>query len=200
MASKKKAEQPASGPVPMQLTRVAVADLLPDPANPNTHDEDDIRSLQAKLAAHDQVENLVVQAGTMIVCGGNGRLEAMRRLGWTHCDVLLKELSDVKFRELSIALNKRRSKFDETMLAQQIRALQSEGVESIALGYTDDEVDGLITGLADEILGAAGNDSAGDEPGRDDAVPPDDFAEKDESIETEYQCPKCDYRWSGKPG
>lgn len=28
---------------------------------------------------------------------------------------------------------------------------------------------------------------------------PDDFDTFDEDIETEYQCPKCSYQWSGKP-
>lgn len=28
---------------------------------------------------------------------------------------------------------------------------------------------------------------------------PDDFDAFDEDIETEYQCPKCSYQWSGKP-
>ncbi len=30
-----------------------------------------------------------------------------------------------------------------------------------------------------------------------DEAPPNDFAEKDENIETEHECPKCGYRWSG---
>jgi hypothetical protein len=29
--------------------------------------------------------------------------------------------------------------------------------------------------------------------------PPEDFSEYDESIDTEYCCPKCGYEWSGKP-
>ena len=32
-----------------------------------------------------------------------------------------------------------------------------------------------------------------------DKTPPDDFAEYDEDIETQYCCPKCGYTWSGKP-
>jgi hypothetical protein len=28
---------------------------------------------------------------------------------------------------------------------------------------------------------------------------PDEFPEVDENISTEFQCPKCSYRWSGKP-
>jgi len=31
------------------------------------------------------------------------------------------------------------------------------------------------------------------------AIAPTDFQEADESIETQYQCPKCQYAWSGKP-
>ncbi len=33
-----------------------------------------------------------------------------------------------------------------------------------------------------------------------DAVPPEEFGEYGEDIETEYCCPKCGYKWSGKPG
>ena len=28
---------------------------------------------------------------------------------------------------------------------------------------------------------------------------PDEFPEIDEDLPTEFQCPKCSYRWSGKP-
>ena len=29
--------------------------------------------------------------------------------------------------------------------------------------------------------------------------PPDDFPAVDENVPTEFQCPKCSFRWSGKP-
>ena len=31
----------------------------------------------------------------------------------------------------------------------------------------------------------------------DEPIPPDEFREYDEDIETQYQCPKCGYEWSG---
>jgi hypothetical protein len=31
-------------------------------------------------------------------------------------------------------------------------------------------------------------------------IPPEDFKEYDDTIETEFKCPKCGYEWSGKPG
>lgn len=36
-------------------------------------------------------------------------------------------------------------------------------------------------------------------PGGEDAIPPEDFPEYDDDIDTEYCCPKCGYEWSGKP-
>jgi hypothetical protein len=32
---------------------------------------------------------------------------------------------------------------------------------------------------------------------QEDVAPPDDFKEVDENIETEHECPKCGYKWSG---
>ena len=36
-----------------------------------------------------------------------------------------------------------------------------------------------------------------DSSGSSDKAPPDDFAEYDENIPTEHECPKCGYKWSG---
>jgi hypothetical protein len=30
-------------------------------------------------------------------------------------------------------------------------------------------------------------------------LPPEEFTEYGEDIETEHKCPKCGYEWSGKP-
>lgn len=36
-------------------------------------------------------------------------------------------------------------------------------------------------------------------PAQEEAKPPEDFAEYGENIQTEHSCPKCGYKWSGKP-
>ena len=71
----------------MEIQLVSIDSIHPDPANANTHSEEDLRGLMAKLSAFEQVEPLVVQLKTRKVIGGNGRLEAMRRLGWTEVEV-----------------------------------------------------------------------------------------------------------------
>ena len=52
----------------------------------------------------------------------------------------------------------------------------------------------LLSGLKCDIA-ALGNLLESEKP---EAEPPDEFKEYDENIETEFCCPKCGYRWSGK--
>ena len=58
----------------MRVETVPLATLRLDPGNANIHDDEDVDSIAAKLTQFDQVEPLVVQAGTRRVIGGNGRL------------------------------------------------------------------------------------------------------------------------------
>jgi rubrerythrin len=66
---------------------------------------------------------------------------------------------------------------------------------ALALGeLRDDGFDLALTGFdgveLDVLFGAAAEPQA-----------PDGFKDYDENIETEHQCPKCGYKWSGgKPG
>lgn len=91
---------------PLAVRRVPIESLVPDPANARVHDERNLDSIEASLKKFGQVEPLVVRAGTNVVIGGNGRLEAMRSLGWTECDVAEFELTDDEARALGIALNR----------------------------------------------------------------------------------------------
>lgn len=88
------------------VERVPLSSLVADDRNPRTHDERNVDAIAASLAAHGQVEPLVAQAATMRLCAGNGRVEAMRRLGWTEADVVTVECDDAEFRALSIRLNR----------------------------------------------------------------------------------------------
>lgn len=86
--------------------RVALDSLHPDPANARKHDERNIAAISASLRQFGQVEPLVVQASTGKVIGGNGRLEAMRKDGATHADVVELDIDDTQATALGIALNR----------------------------------------------------------------------------------------------
>lgn len=60
-----------------------------DPENANEHNEANITGIMQSLTRFGQDVPLVVAKDGMYVIKGNGRLESMRRLGWTHAAVVL---------------------------------------------------------------------------------------------------------------
>lgn len=70
------------------IRRVALDAIHQDPANARQHGERNLDAIRASLARFGQVEPLVVHKATGRVIGGNGRVAAMRSLGWTEADVV----------------------------------------------------------------------------------------------------------------
>ena len=89
----------------LELRRVAISKLQRDPQNAKTHGEENISAIAASLARFGQREPLVVSQG--IVYGGNGRIEAMERLGWDECDITVHDdLTPSEARALALVLNR----------------------------------------------------------------------------------------------
>lgn len=151
----------------MEVQLVPIDSIHPDPANANTHSEEDIRGLMAKLSAFTQVEPLVVQLKTRKVIGGNGRLEAMRRLGWTEVEVHFVDVDNVPATAMGIALNKRQSELDDEIVRQHVLSLESEGFDLDTLGFTSTELEHYLErddgDAADDVESEAENGEA-DQP------------------------------------
>lgn len=134
-----------------QIIRRRLDTLREDPANPRSHDEANLRAIEASLRAHGQVEALLVQASTSMVIAGNGRLTVMRdRLGWTEADCVELPVSDAEARQLSIRLNRagELAGWNDAVLAQHLRELQALGDWSPAdLGWNDADLGQLYAGL-----------------------------------------------------
>lgn len=132
----------------MQIEQMELTALVPDPANPRTHDERNLTAIMASLREHGQVEPLLVQASTRMVIAGNGRREAMQRLGWTTATVALVDVDDTQARRLSIALNRsgELAGWDEHTLAGHLQALAQVGDADWldGLGFDGTEMDELV--------------------------------------------------------
>ena len=130
----------------LTIRRIALGELHNDPANVRTHDERNLSAIAGSLKQFGQVEPLVVEKGTGKVIGGNGRLEAMRALGWTHADVVELEMSPTQATALGIALNRTAelAAWDYAGLADLVRSLKDENFDLASIGWADHELGPLL--------------------------------------------------------
>jgi ParB-like chromosome segregation protein Spo0J len=143
-----------AGPRDMEILRVPIDSLHPDPDNPRSHDDRNVALIASSLHDHGQAEPLVVQAGTRRVIGGHGRIEAMRQLGWEECNVVELDLNDLQARALAIRLNRTAETAGwASGLAEALEALEADGYDPATLGFSPGEVDALFAGA--ETVGGA---------------------------------------------
>ena len=90
----------------LEIKRVSLDTLKLDPANARAHGERNLEAIVASLQRFGQAEPLVVHAPTGRVIAGNGRLVAMRQLGWEQADVVELDLDELQATALAIALNR----------------------------------------------------------------------------------------------
>jgi len=134
----------------LDITRVPLDALHADPANARLHGDRNLDAIRASLATFGQVEPLVVHHTTKRVIGGNGRLTAMRALGWTHANVVELDVSETQATALGIALNRTAelAEWDLPSLGALLQSLPDlDGV-----GFNPDELqevlDSLLAGQA----------------------------------------------------
>ena len=131
----------------MKVTNKALAELTEDPHNARAHDMDNLEAIKASLTRFGQVEPLVVRTESNTVVGGNGRLRAMREMKWPTAKVTYVDISDTEAAALGIALNRTAelADWDYENLAVILKALQEEGDDLSTLGWTEEQVEMLLS-------------------------------------------------------
>jgi ParB-like chromosome segregation protein Spo0J len=168
----------------MHVEDVVITSLSADPGNVRRHSEAQIEKLMGALRRWGQTLPLLADRNNVVRIG-NARLEAARRIGWERVKVVYLDLSPSEWVSLAVADNKLHddSEFDEQALASVLNVLAAEdGDLAAAAGFSPDELVALL---------GANNEQT------DPAEAPADFAEFGDDIETDHQCPKCGYVWSG---
>ena len=137
----------------MKIESVPIESISTDPANLRKHDERNISAIIASLRRFGQQHPIVIDSRG-IVLAGNGRYEAIKRLGWPTILAVRSDLAGADATAYAIADNRTAelANWDDTALAETLRALQSEEFDIEAAGFTGDEVDQLIEKLASEIV------------------------------------------------
>lgn len=79
-----------------KIEKVKLSELKLDLTNLRGHGESEIDLIVRSLTIFGQFKPLIVDKNTMQVKIGNGRLMAMRKMGWTECDCILIDWEDKK--------------------------------------------------------------------------------------------------------
>lgn len=158
----------------MEIKRVPIVSLTQDPGNVRRHGKRNLEAIKASLARWGQQKPLVVDADG-IVRAGNGTLEAARQLGWADILIVRSGLGGVDLEAYAIADNRSAelASWSED-LGGVLERVVGDGVDLDALGFSEAELRSLL------------------EP-----LPPKEFPIRDESLPTEYRCPRCSFEWSG---
>jgi Predicted transcriptional regulators len=159
-----------------------ISSLIPYARNAKKHPPEQIKQLVASIREFGFTIPVLVDEHRTIIAG-HGRVVAAQEAGLEEVPVIVaKGWTDEQRRAYTLADNKltEGGEWDEELLKIELGDLSEEGFDVGLIGFSAKEIDKMLEAAEKE------------------ASPPDDFPEFGEDIETEHQCPKCGYRWSGK--
>ncbi|MCZ7636747.1 MAG: ParB N-terminal domain-containing protein [Verrucomicrobia bacterium] len=141
-------------------------------------------TLLAKVIAHQGWRSpIVVSRRSGFVVSGHGRYEAAKVLGLAAVPVDFQDFATDADEWAHLVADNRLAELaevDDAALRGVLGELKAADFDMDLAGFDANALAGLLA----------------DPP---EPTPPEDFTAVDENLPTEFQCPKCSYRWSGKP-
>jgi hypothetical protein len=134
------------------IEMVAVADLRPNPKNPNKHPETQIQMLMASLQKDGQTRPIVARLANKSIIAGHGVTTAARRLGWTELRTVLLDVDAETANRLMLADQKL------TTLSELERGRVAELMSEIgegdwfSTGYSIEEAAKVLQGFSEKEL------------------------------------------------
>lgn len=152
--------------------------LLANPLNFRIHPKAQQDALAGVLNEVGWVQRVIVNQRTQHVIDGHLRVSMAISQGETQVPVIYVDLTEA----------------EEKLILSTIDPLSAMAVTDAAkLDELLREVNSGEAGVQAMLAALASDNNIIP------AQPPDDFGEYDEEIDTDYCCPKCGYKWSGKP-
>lgn len=150
------------------------------PDNPRHGDE---KAIGDSLLANGQYRPIVVQQSTGHIVVGNHTRRAAKTLGWSKIAAVVQPMTDEQARRIMLADNRTSDlgTYDTEALTRELKklpALDGTGFDQLAL-------EGLLAELPSSNVPV--------EP----QAPPSFGTIDPDSLETDHECPKCGYQWSG---
>ncbi len=132
-----------------QIEMVSIGQLLPYARNARTHDDAQVAQIAASIKEFG-FNNPILIADDQSIVAGHGRLAAARKLGLTEVPVVrLSHLSDTQRKAYILADNRLalNAGWDNDLLKLELQELEIEGVDLEMLGFSKEELDGLLNSL-----------------------------------------------------
>jgi DNA modification methylase len=121
--------------------------LLPYARNSRTHSDEQVAQIAASIVEFGWTSPILVSADGIIIAG-HARLQAARKLGMAAVPVIvLDHLTETQRRALVLADNRLalNAGWDGEMLRVELAALQEDGFNLDLVGFTDEELEDLLT-------------------------------------------------------
>ena len=132
-----------------QIEMVSIGQLLPYARNARTHDDAQVAQIAASIKEFG-FNNPILIADDQSIVAGHGRLAAARKLGLAEVPVVrLSHLSDTQRKAYILADNRLalNAGWDNDLLKLELQELEIEGVDLEMLGFSKEELDGLLNSL-----------------------------------------------------
>lgn len=172
-------DTPATGG-PLRLEWRSPAELAENPRNWRRHPEAQLKALAGAVSEVGWAGACLFNETTGRLIDGHARRKVAQEQGCELVPVLVGSWTEAQEAKILATLDPLAgmAEADPAMLDQLLREVNT-GCEELQ-----------------QMLADLWEDSKPpDEP-----EAPEDFGEVDETIETDYCCPKCGYKWSGQPG
>ena len=150
----------------LQVVTWPVEKLIPYARNARTHSAEQVAQVAASIAEFGWT-NPILAGADGIVIAGHARLLAARKLGMTKVPVIvLDHLTESQRRALVLADNRLalNAGWDEEMLSVEMAALDEDGFNLEVVGFTDEEIEGLLRDPEEVHAGNTDDDAVPETP------------------------------------
>lgn len=150
----------------MKIEQLSVKVLLPYVRNSRTHSDDQIGQIASSIKEFGFTNPILIDADNQIIAG-HGRLMAANRLQMKEVPCIrLSHLTESQKRAYVIADNKLalNAGWDDELLALEIKDLQDLDFDVSLLGFSDDELSGIMDKLVEEVEGLTDEDDVPEPP------------------------------------
>lgn len=133
------------------IQRVPLTSLHTHPRNPR---RGNIPAIAESLKANGFFAPIIAQLSTGAILAGNHTYLAAQSLGWDEIDVAFVDVDDAQAVRIILAANRTADlgEYDNEALASLLAELAADDLGLDGTGYSDDDLDKMLSGMADDAL------------------------------------------------